>query len=37
MPVWGKIWRPDPSDPGTEAEAERILTELVHYLESIQE
>jgi mono/diheme cytochrome c family protein len=37
MPVWGKIWRPDPSDPESEVEAERVLTELVHYLESIQE
>lgn len=37
MPVWGKIWRSDSHDRQAEIEAERILNELVHYIESIQE
>lgn len=37
MPVWGKIWRSDPTDPKAEMEAERVASELIHFLESIQE
>jgi mono/diheme cytochrome c family protein len=37
MPVWGKIWRSDPKDPSTEQETERLINELVHYIQSIQE
>jgi mono/diheme cytochrome c family protein len=37
MPVWGKVWRSDSHDREQEIEAERVLNELVHYLESIQE
>jgi mono/diheme cytochrome c family protein len=36
MPVWGKIWRSE-NDPESEAETQRILTELLAYLESIQQ
>jgi mono/diheme cytochrome c family protein len=36
MPVWGQIWRSDASDDNTEVEVERIVNELLHYLESIQ-
>lgn len=36
MPVWGKIWRSE-SDPGSEAETQRILNELLQYLRSIQQ
>jgi mono/diheme cytochrome c family protein len=36
MPVWGRVWRANPSDPQSEVEAERILNELIHYIESIQ-
>ena len=36
MPVWGRIWRNE-GDPGTEAEAQRILNELLQYLRSIQQ
>lgn len=36
MPVWGKIWRSE-DDPQSEIETQRILTELLSYIESIQE
>ena len=36
MPVWGRVWRTDPSDAASEVEAERVLNELVHYIRSIQ-
>ncbi|HLE57288.1 MAG TPA: cytochrome c [Rhodothermia bacterium] len=36
MPVWGRIWRNE-GDPGAEAEAQRILNELLQYLRSIQQ
>lgn len=36
MPVWGRIWRTE-NDPGSEAEAQRILNELLQYLRSIQQ
>lgn len=35
MPVWGKIWRSE-NDPASEVETQRILQELLSYLESIQ-
>lgn len=36
MPIWGNIWRED-STAGHEAEVQRRLNALMHYLESIQE
>jgi len=36
MPVWGKIWRNE-NDPQSEVETQRILTELLSYIESIQQ
>ena len=36
MPVWGRVWRSDSHDRQQEIEAERVLNELVHYLQSIQ-
>jgi len=35
MPVWGKIWRSE-GDPNSEVETQRILRELLSYIESIQ-
>lgn len=36
MPVWGKIWRSE-GDPESEVETQRILSELLSYLRSIQQ
>jgi mono/diheme cytochrome c family protein len=36
MPVWGKIWRSD-DDPASDREAQRILDELLSFLQSIQQ